>query len=98
MRARFLSFAQEELAAATAYYHDISPNLSRAFRQEAREVTALILRNPLAWHPLEPPFRQCRFRRFPDAFIYEARTTEVITVAIPHLHRRPGYWRERAGT
>lgn len=96
MKARFLSFAREELTEATAYYHDISPSLGRAFRQEARHVTQLIVDNPEAWHPLKHPFRHCRFHRFPYALIYEARVAEIIIVAVAHLQRRPGYWHERA--
>ncbi|MBI3140527.1 MAG: type II toxin-antitoxin system RelE/ParE family toxin [Rhodocyclales bacterium] len=89
MKVRFLPLAKEELDAAVAYYRAINPILSRAFRAEAREIRDRIARNPEAWHPIEKPFRRCRFHRFPYAFIYEARATEVIVVAVAPCGESP---------
>ncbi len=95
MKLRFLPLALVELRAATAYYKAINPQLAISFKNEALDVRNLIEAHPLAWHPVDPPFRQCRFHRFPYAFIYEVMEIEVIVVAVPHLMQKPGGWRDR---
>lgn len=95
MKLKFLPLARMELRNAFAYYKAISPMLAESFKNEAHDVRRLIEKHPLAWHTFEPPYRQCRFRRFPYAFIYEVLETELIVVAVPHLMRKPGYWRDR---
>ena len=97
MKLRFLPLARAELRAATAYYQAIDHELAVSFKNEALDVHHLIEQHPLAWHPVEPPYRQCRFHRFPYAFIYEVLETEVIVVAVAHLMRKPGYWHDRPG-
>ena len=97
MKLRFLPLARVELRAATAYYRAISLALAVSFKNEAVTVRRLIEEHPQAWHPLLPPFRQCRFRRFPYAFIYQVMETEVLVVAVPHLMQKPGYWHDRLG-
>ena len=94
---RFLPLARVELRAATAYYKAISPALAESFINEALDVRRLIEKHPVAWHPLEAPFRQCRFQRFPYAFIYEVLETEILIVAVPHLMQKPGHWHGRSG-
>ena len=34
----------------------------------------------------------------PEELIYAERPDEIIVIAVPHLRRRPGYWRERLKT
>jgi plasmid stabilization system protein ParE len=97
VKLRFLPLARVELRAAAAYYRAISPALAVSFVDEALDVRRLIDEHPLAWHTVEPPFRQCRFHRFPYAFIYEVLETEVVIVAVPHLMQKPGYWHDRLG-
>lgn len=36
-----------------------------------------------------------QMQRFPYGVIYEPAVTEIIVVAIAHLHREPGYWQGR---
>ena len=98
MKVRFLSVAEDELDSAAAYYYAISPKLSGAFLREATRIRSEIRRHPRAWHPIDETFRQCRFRRFPYAFIYDPRPGEILVVAVAHLKREPGYWRGRIVT
>jgi hypothetical protein len=37
-------------------------------------------------------------RRFPYGVVYQILESEILVVAITHLHRRPGYWRDRSRT
>lgn len=95
MKLRFLPLARVELRAAAAYYKAINPELAISFKNEAQDVGDLIAKHSLVWHPLDPVYRQCRFHRFPYAFIYEVLETEIIVVAVPHLMQKPGYWHDR---
>ena len=36
-------------------------------------------------------------RRYPYGVIYTCVGRDVLVLAIAHLHRRPGYWRDRLG-
>lgn len=94
MKLRFLPLARIELHIAIACYKAITPKLALTFKNEALAVPHLIEERPLAWHPVDLPYRQCRFQRFPYAFLYVVLETEVIVVAVPHLMRKPGYWQE----
>lgn len=95
MKLRFLPLARVELRAATAYYKAINPELAISFKNEALDARKLIEEHPLAWHPVNLPYRQCRFHRFPYAFIYEVLETEVIVVAVAHYMQKPAYWHDR---
>lgn len=39
--------------------------------------------------------RRCQMRRFPYGIIYEPAASEIIIIAVAHLHREPEYWRLR---
>lgn len=36
--------------------------------------------------------------RFPYGVIYATDPEEIVILAIAHMHRRPGYWRDRLTT
>ncbi len=72
-----------------------APRLGAAFLLEAVWVLDLIQRHPQAWHPLSAGIRRCRLRGFPHGVIHIAADDDALVLAIAHLHRRPGYWRER---
>jgi hypothetical protein len=42
---------------------------------------------------LESIARCLTTQRFPYGIIYEATETEILILAIAHMHRRPDYWR-----
>jgi toxin ParE2 len=54
-----------------------------------------IARFPEAWQPLGEGLRRCRLSRFPYALIYAVNNSDILVVAVAHLHRRPDYWRDR---
>ncbi len=95
MSVRLLGPAQQELDEATAWYASQAPGLGDAFLLEAVWAFDLIQHHPQAWHPLSGDIRRCRLRRFPYGVIYAAAGDDLLVLAIAHLHRQPGYWRER---
>ena len=39
--------------------------------------------------------RRCRMNRFPYGLIYAVDNGDILVLAVAHLHREPGYWRDR---
>ena len=97
MRVRFLAPARRDLADATTYYQDQMPGLGAQFLDEVRAAIDRIHAFPLAWQPLSQRTRRCLLNRFPYGVIYEQRKDEIVVVAVGHQHRRPDFWKPRAG-
>lgn len=95
MKIRFLRPASRELNEAVRYYNAQKVRLGEEFRDEAWETISRIKEFPLAWHPLNETIRRCQMRRFPYGLIYQASDTEIIIIAVAHLHQEPEYWRIR---
>ncbi|MEQ1776406.1 MAG: type II toxin-antitoxin system RelE/ParE family toxin [Burkholderiales bacterium] len=92
-----LAPAQRELDEAVAYYEAQVAGLGDAFLLEALRVIDLISIYPDAWHPLSADIRRCRLSRFPYGVVYMQEPEGIIVLAVMHLHRKPEYWRGRAG-
>lgn len=95
MTVRFLAEAEAELDGAIAYYTAQSPGLGAQFAIEIRDGLYRIEQYPLAWHLLGPRVRRYRLKRFPYGLVYAPLPTEIIVVALMHLHRRPDYWNQQ---
>ncbi len=95
MKYSFLAPAREEFDEAIDFYNKRRDGLGYEFADEVERAIERILEHPRAWHPLSPRARRCRTRRFPYGVIYQIRENEILIVAIMHLRRRPGYWKDR---
>ena len=68
--------------------------------QLAIEIFAAVERikaNPGMWPVLDHQIRRCLVHRFPYGVIYsvDEQKSELLILAVMHLHRQPGYWSER---
>jgi hypothetical protein len=95
MTIRILDAALLELRRAAKRYRIIRPELGAKFKEAAEAALDRIERRPLTGAPTDRNARICKLRRFPYGFIYVALQTEIVVVAVMHLHRRPGYWKRR---
>lgn len=95
MTVRFLEIAELELDQAIQWYGAQAPGLGDAFLLEVLSAAGRIARFPQAWHPLGEGARRCRLSRFPYGLIYTVDNGDILVLAVPHLHRRPDYWRDR---
>ena len=95
MKIRFLEIAQFELDDAIEYFNYEAPGLGNAFLTEVLNALDRIIKFPEAWYPCSKRTRRCLTRRFPYGIIYQIRENEILVVAIAHLHRKPGYWKDR---
>lgn len=97
MSIRLIEVARHELRDAVDWYAAQAPGLGDAFLIETLRAFDLIESYPDAWHPLTGDVRRCRLHRYPYGVIYTRVEHDVLVLAIAHLHRKPGYWRDRLG-
>ena len=87
--------ARAELRESLRYYETQQTGLGKRFLSAVRSATERIERHPLMYKTLEDDIRQCRVRHFPYGLIYRARGGQLQIIADMHLHREPGYWKQR---
>jgi hypothetical protein len=95
MEIRFLEIAQIEFDESVEYYNTESVGLGDIFLLEIVNAIERIEHFPEAWHPFSNNTRRCQLHRFPYGIIYQILDTEILIVAIAHLHRKPDYWKDR---
>lgn len=95
MEIRFLEIAQIEFDEVIEYYNSELPGLGDKFLLEVIKSIERIRYFPEAWHPFTKSTRRCQLQHFPYGIIYQIKETEIMIVAITHLHRKPNYWRNR---
>jgi plasmid stabilization system protein ParE len=87
--------ADEELAEAVRYYSKISPELGIRFYREMERLLGEICNDPERFRKFDPPARRHFSRDFPYAVIFAENPDYIRVVAVMHMKRLPGYWRER---
>jgi plasmid stabilization system protein ParE len=87
--------AEAELEEAENYYDAIDTALGNRFRAEFEASVERILGFPNAWQSLSKSIRRRRFTSFPYGVVYRVMAKEIRILAIMHLHRSPGYWKNR---
>ncbi len=97
MKLRYARAAENDLAAAVAYYDGQSPGLGGSFLDEAQRAEARITIFPYAWQKLSANTRRCRLHRFPFGLIYRVKEDGAVIVAVAHLHSGPSQWLKRGG-
>ena len=95
MKVRFLPEAETELDEAVAYYDVQRAGLGREFALAVRAGVDRVAERPRAWQILSERTRRYRLPRFPYGLVYAPLQTEIVVVAVMHLHREPGYWQRR---
>ena len=56
---------------------------------------ARVRRMPHACTVLESSVRKCNLIGYPLGLIYAEQGGDILILALAHLHRRSGYWRDR---
>ncbi len=98
MNFSLLPVAQAELDEAFQWYETQAAGLGDRSMGEVVHAFGLIRQFPSAWHPLSQNTRRCRLKRFPYGVIYSEVDSDIVVLAIAHLHREPNYWSERLTT
>ncbi len=87
--------AEQELNQAIDFYESITPGLGLDFAAEVFSAIQRAMDFPKAWSVLEGDIRRSLVRRFPYGILYSAEQEGIYILAVMHLHREPGYWKER---
>lgn len=87
--------AEQEFTDAAGYYARISPELGGRFYDEIEKLILDIRGQPDRFRVFDSPVRRHFSDVFPYAVLYMDQPDRVWIVAVMHLKRRPGYWRER---
>ena len=97
-RRPIFEFHQEatlEARHAAEWYAERSYDAASEFKSELRRAEQSVTKHPNAWTPYLHGTRCFKLQRFPYALVYVNRAERIIAVAVAHLKRRPGYWRNR---
>jgi len=95
MRYVFHPDALREYSEATGHYKKISPGLGKAFVREVETSVRKILSAPETWRVVEEDVRRYLLHRFPYGIYYTIEDEYILIVAVMHLSRKPGYWKNR---
>jgi plasmid stabilization system protein ParE len=87
--------AKFELEQSVEYYENQQANLGVEFLGEVYSTIQRINKYPYAYSFQSNNTRRSLTNRFPFAVIYQIRQDEIFIVAVTHLSRKPGYWKER---
>lgn len=98
MQILFHPQAQAELNCDISHYEASEPSLGYQFAIEVYAAVERIKANSHLWPLLNDEVRRCLVHRFPYGVIYSIDDLQstVLILAVMHLHRKPGYWSERA--
>lgn len=90
--------ADEEVVQAFEWYLKRSRSAAQGFLDELHRSLERIAENPDGFAVYLHGLRACALHRFPYLVVYRRREDRIEIVAVPHTHRRPGYWKRRLTT
>ena len=93
MLVRFHAEAEAEMSEAAAYYDAQQASLGRRFLTSVQDAINRIQIDPLLFPVVEFDVRRCKTKTFPFDVLFQMHSDELVIVAIMHLHRHPGYWK-----
>jgi len=95
MNVLFHPDAELEFNEAVDYYEGVESGLGLDFSIEIANAIARITAFPKAWPVIEDGIRRALVKRFPYGVLYSEEQEKIYIVAVMHLHRNPGYWKQR---
>lgn len=87
--------ALTEFVESAVYYESQQLNLGHRFVDAVEEAIHRIAAHPQLYPVVESNVRKCRVLRFPYGMIYRVKEDSIEIVAVMHLRRQPGYWKQR---
>jgi len=92
---RFHPVAIEEAAHQRNYYEQCQRGLGIRFVNELEQAVQRVRTNPSIFRIVRGKVRKCRLRCFPHGLLFMDKTDCIYIIAVMHLHREPGYWKNR---
>jgi plasmid stabilization system protein ParE len=94
----FLPEAEQEMIEAALYYQSLSSGLGDDYLDEVERSVRSIASSPQTWPILEGNLRRRLIKRFPFAVLYRIEQDKILIIAVAHLRKKPGYWKNRTHT
>jgi len=87
--------AMDEVREAAQYYESARPGLGKRFLHAVDVTADYLQQRPLLWRQIDGPWRRMIIHNFPYAMIYRVDDQQIFVAAVMHMHRKPGYWKQR---
>ena len=87
--------ARSEFLESARYYESQKSGLGHRYVDAVRDAITRVRSRPQLYREIEQDVRQCRTPRFPFGIIYRFTDEQIEILAVMHLHRKPGYWKDR---
>ena len=87
--------ADAELIAAAVYYEGQQKELGKRFLSSVEDSLSRRRINPRLYPVIDGDVRRCLTRTFPFGVLFRDRAARIEIIAVMHLRREPGYWKER---
>lgn len=89
--------ASDEFSEAVSWYEARRSGLGGEFFDAVAATLSLVENNPEIGTMISGDglTRRALVARFPYQVVYRLRPAEIVIVAVAHLKRRPGYWKNR---
>jgi toxin ParE1/3/4 len=84
-----------EYREAATFYGARRAGLGATFTLEVEAAIERVVQSPERWRVVEQDVRRCLTHTFPYGILYTIEEESILIVAVMHLRRRPGYWRNR---
>lgn len=92
---RFNPEADAEMIDAAAWYESQQPDLGKRFLTSVQDAINRIELNPELYPIVEGTVRRCLTKTFPFGVLFRIKPDRIEIAAVMHLHRDPGYWKDR---
>jgi len=95
MRLRLHPEASAEALKAKLYIREDDPLQADLFAEALQHTFARTRSSPELFPKFSADFRKARVEKFRYAVIYRNQDDGLLVIAVMHLHRKPGYWKNR---
>ena len=88
--------ADAEAIDAAEYIKEDAPREAERFKQAVGKALDWACSQPLIFRCFEDDFRKLKVGKFSYSLVFRIRRDEIQILAVAHMSRKPGYWKERA--
>lgn len=87
--------ALAEADSAAEYYREKQATLEKRFLLSLQSAVARIRQYPFIYRKITDNVHKSRLRHFPYALVYKVTDTTIEILAVMHIRKQPGYWKNR---
>jgi len=92
---RYHPEAAIEMNEAATWYEAQQADLGKRFLSVVQDSLNRIKINPFLYPFVDSDVRRCLTRTFPFGVMFRVDPDQIVVMAVMHLHRDPGYWKDR---